>query len=288
MQTLDTWRQLPSPPTRDGHNFTETKICTWNSDAWLFFGLHYVLKFDMILKRWKYVETKLGSDEPWPYDTIIKGYCAEIFEGVLHIFGGIASFGSRGSNLHMALDLRRLLWTRLGGTNNSKVVTKGMPPSRHSAASWVAREERRMFVLYGSAGTPALPNSSSGPKYQHDDMWSYSFDERVWRRERLRGNFPSPRANMASVYDAKLQHVIIFGGINLRIPTVDARHSKFLHCQATLADTFVLDLRTRVWRHVITANFPHHRFDARAFVDESTGKIYLYGGECKFEFFCIL
>ena len=280
LRTLNSWKRLQSPPNGKAGDFADTKICIWDDNAWLFFGHLNILKFDLKKETWKYIETKRSFPEPWPYNVSIREYCAEVFEGVLYVFGGLLNSKSPGTNLHMALDLRTRLWTKLGGTGDPKVLTKGMPPLRYSAASWVAKEERRMFILYGSAVPSVFPGLKESSEFQHDDMWSYSFDERVWRLERIRGGFPSPRIKMACVYHEKLQHVIVFGGVNVRVPVDDARHSKKLLCYAPLGDTFVLDLKTRIWKQVVTTSLPHHRFFAQANVDESTGKIYLFGGEC--------
>ena len=234
-----------------------------------------------------FLETKWdskGGRKPWPYTTgVAAEYCAEVYKDELHIFGGNNGFESVGVNLHMSLNLRTLRWSKLGGTVALKQLIRGMPSMRKGAGSWVVPEERRMYILYGCA-TPEYSRvpKLNGTEFQQDDMWSYSFEEKVWRRERFRGNYPSPRARFACAYNKKLQQVVVFGGGHVQLPSLDQHYSQVNIDETPLGDTFILDLKSGIWKQILTRNFPHHRLKTQALFDEDTGKVYLFGGNCAF------
>ena len=282
---MDQWRRLPDvyiPPkyNTEVKYFADTTMRVWKDQAWLFFGCKRMLKFDLHLEQWFLFDTEWDSAEPWPYKKeLAVEYCAEIFDGKLHIFGGWGGSDSDtetisiGMNLHMCLDLRTLKWTKLGGTNDPQKHIPGMPTLRKACGSWVAPHEKKMYILHGIA---CRPESAIGYfNHQYEDAWSYSFATQIWARERLRGNFPAARCNMACVYHPALDQVLVFGGSNVRLPT---QHPRMMSFMTYFADTFILDMKTKIWKQVLTRDFPHHRMSAHMNVDVDTGRIYLYGG----------
>ena len=240
-----------------------------------------MLKFDLVQEQWKCVDTIWNSRESWPYTgKIADDYCMEVYEDKLYIFSGrdSYSYSSLGTNLHMCLDLKTLIWTKLGGTSDPRKLIKGMPLFRQGAGSWVIPEEKRMYVLYGYAARPKTEEHKDRVDYQYTDLWSYHFTERSWKRERLRGNFPAPRSKMTCVYHPLLHSVIVFGGCNVRMPTNKSQFAGVDLGFTNFADTFILNMKTRIWKQVLTHNIPHHRVYSQAHVDLATGNIYLYGG----------
>ena len=150
-----------------------------------------MLKFSLTMERWIMFETKWKGDgkdkgqEPWPYKhNKALEYCAEVFDGKLHIFGGGDEYKCIGMNLHMCLDLRTLIWEQLGGSNKMEGTSTDMPTSRKGAASWVVPREKRMYILYGHAARSEMSEETQHLDHQYEDMWSYSFVERTWKRER--------------------------------------------------------------------------------------------------------
>ncbi|KAJ7927417.1 hypothetical protein B0H13DRAFT_1598731, partial [Mycena leptocephala] len=95
--------------------------------------------------------------------------------------------------------------------------------------------------------------------FSYEDLWGWDIATRCWTRQRLVGNIPCPRSEMACTYNAALDKVIIFGGYAPSAPSqfdaTDRTASMFTY----YADTFVygLDGTTgAVWKHVLTQGFP--------------------------------
>jgi hypothetical protein len=89
------------------------------------------------------------------------------------------------------------------------------------------------------------------------------------------GNFPCPRTEMALAYNPVLNRVLAYSGYTAGMPTL-IRETMYQY--AYFGDTFMWDPDTRVWKHVITRGFPSFRAQAHMFVDEATGKTYVFGG----------
>ena len=136
-------------------------------------------------------------------------------------------------------------------------------------------EDHKLYIMYGSFLRKNL-NSNFGENF--DNIWSFSFKEEKWTRERLRGNFPSPRGGMACAYHTALKTVVSFGGVSdktaLNLYPKHGEEPETLHC----ADTFIMDNKLMGWKQVITRNFPPWRACSRMLIDDADGKIYIYGG----------
>jgi hypothetical protein len=89
------------------------------------------------------------------------------------------------------------------------------------------------------------------------------------------GNFPCPRTEMALAYNPVLNRVLAYSGYTAGMPTL-IRETMYQY--AYFGDTFMWDPDTRLWKHVITRGFPSFRAQAHMFVDEATGKTYIFGG----------
>ncbi|EJD48582.1 hypothetical protein AURDEDRAFT_136196 [Auricularia subglabra TFB-10046 SS5] len=193
----------------------------------------------------------------------------------------------------MALNLSTLRWTHLSGT--SAHVPKTFEPNlRTNAALWAVPSERKLFLLYGNAerASAYLTRSPHGcsKDWVYSDFWSFAVDSRTWTRERLRGNFASPRAEMADVYSPALGRAVVYGGYHGSLMTLDNSPSGNLIGKNALfrysyfGDTLLFDPATRMWQLVLVKGFPSYRAGSTLVCDPDGGNIYLFGGYTSSEF----
>ncbi|KIK05339.1 hypothetical protein K443DRAFT_130487 [Laccaria amethystina LaAM-08-1] len=216
-----------------------------------------------------------------------------------------------GCNLFMELDLSTNEWRRLSGY--VMPPAKGdysRPGPRVSPSSWA--EKGRFWLLMGQCDregarlTGELHGAHIG--FPYSDMWSWDIDGEKWRRERVVGNPPSSRAEMACTYNPNLKNVITFGGYCANIPTIyPAQKGRFDY--SYYADTFIhetpdsssislakpsssfsttagtsdrpipsSEIPQPKWRQVLTQGFPTYRCQAQLHTDTATGRTYLFGG----------
>ncbi|KDQ52947.1 hypothetical protein JAAARDRAFT_183581 [Jaapia argillacea MUCL 33604] len=195
----------------------------------------------------------------------------------------------------MVLDLSspKLEWVRLSGTARSTPKADNFCPGpRRSAACWTNQEQDRIYIMFGLADRQ---NARLNPQkaelhgedasYPYDDLWSWSITGGEWRRERMSGNCPCPRSEMACALSPKLNKTIFFGGYSPCLPTIfqEIEGREEMCPFSYYADTFIYepslspDARSN-WRQVITRGFPTYRAHAQLFADPETGKIFLFGG----------
>lgn len=222
LATRDAWRRLPDYPVA---NATSGMFLGWNilvhgDTALLFTGRPAVDVFDLKTETWgSFVTTfapttadiAAGVVGDWPYpgqtccDTTM-----QILNDKLYVFGGSHGTTSMGCNLFMELDLLTRKWRRLSGT--VRVIQHGdysCPGPRKSAASWVSLDRTRIFLLFGSFDREAahFHNEPHGgdEAFGYHDFWSWSVRDEVWRRERMSGNPPCSRTEMAYVYVSPIE-----------------------------------------------------------------------------------
>lgn len=183
----------------------------------------------------------------------------------------------------MALNLTTNSWEHLSGTIEG-VPTVTEPNLRILPCMWAAPNERKIYIMYGSANRTlaAVHHASGGADidYPYDDFWSYDVDSKKWERERLRGNFPSPRTEATSSQCDSVGGALVYGGYHGCMRTMETkwalqeRHYSFSY----FGDTFLFDSKTRNWKHVLVKGFPSYRAMSTVVCDPETGKIYLFGG----------
>jgi hypothetical protein len=183
--------------------------------AYLFTGRPKVDYFDLVTEKWGYIMTTYtptGHDESagildnWPYPgSILSDSTQQITRGKLLVFGGAHKNTSIGCNLFMELNLETKTWRRLSGYVMAPINNDySCPGPRKSAASWVSKDKDRFYLLFGQCDregaklTNELHGGSSA--YPFEDMWSWDLKSEKWRRERLAGNPPCPRTEMACTY----------------------------------------------------------------------------------------
>jgi len=78
------------------------------------------------------------------------------------------------------------------------------PGPRKEPAAWVGKDKDRIYVLFGQCErNGAYLNGElhgASDAYAFEDMWSWNIKEERWVRERLAGNPPCPRGEMACTY----------------------------------------------------------------------------------------
>lgn len=216
LQKLDGWRELPSypiPQTTTGL-FLGWSMAVHNDKAYIFNGRPQLDFFDLVNEKWGSVKTRMKAGEgEWPYDgNQLTDYGMHSINGKLFVFGGNHERAHLGCNILMMLDLETLQWERLSGTSQPTADYSCPGPRRHHI-SWVDKKQDRVYIMYGVADRPGAkvaqePHAAS-EAYAFEDMWSWSIEGKKWRRERIIGNPPSPRSEMAHVY-ARFFFVLFF------------------------------------------------------------------------------
>ncbi|KAJ7640081.1 hypothetical protein DFH06DRAFT_1053126 [Mycena polygramma] len=291
LAALDEWQPLPAYPVPTsvtghlcGYSMTVHDDC-----AYLFTGRRDLDVFDLRTQTWATMHTSLA--EPWPYagDKVID-YALQSARGSLYVFGGAHAGSPIGCTLLMGLDLASRTWTRLSGAATAEKASYAGPGPRTHTCSWVGAgaggEADTIFVMYGEADRHAAQRAKmpygTDKSHAHEDLWGWDIAARQWTRHRVLGNAPSPRMEMACVYNPVLDHVITFGGYAPSIPSLAGPvQSPFFF--SYYADTFILASSPAAapapaWQHVLARGFPTYRAQAHLAVDPATGRTFLFGG----------
>ncbi|KAE9402519.1 galactose oxidase [Gymnopus androsaceus JB14] len=295
-----TWTRLPDvPTTRLNAGLTSVRpIRVWRDKAYLFVGTQSLHVFDLVTERWSILKTTLPRGKVWPYYSsgTVKGFASTLFEGKFYVFGGEDGGNPLGQNIFMVLDLTANKWEHLSGSSEN--IPKTFEPNlRAVPCMWTAPNQRKIFIMYGSANrTQARYDNAAGAgeiDYTYDDFWSYHVDDKKWERERLRGSYPSPRTEAASAFSDGTGRAVVYGGYHGSMKTLDSetpwgspgeidRSGCFEF--AVFGDTFVYNPESRIWQHVLVRGFPSYRAMATIACDPDTGKVYLFGGYTNSDF----
>ncbi|KAG2012223.1 hypothetical protein CC2G_012258 [Coprinopsis cinerea AmutBmut pab1-1] len=320
------WRQLPEYPLP----FAVTNLFLgWSflldphaKRAYLFNGLINVDYFDLTTEKWgriscSYTPTKAdiaaGVNLGWPYPgrqtfdfTAQIVFWNDVAVKIL-VFGGTHEFTNMGCNIFMELDLLTKKWKRLSGTVvPSKDGDHSCPDPRKYGGSWVDRDQRKFYLLYGNFDRHLFDSEKehhrSGKAHTCTDYWSRDIEKEKWSRERIRGNFPCPRTEFGVTYNPHLNKVFVFGGYSAAfITSIPEKGRQFNY--AYFADTFMLyidqsdpevfdvplvpqnaspptarSIKRAKWRQAVTPGFPNYRCHGQLLTDLDTGKMYMIGG----------
>lgn len=273
------WVRLPDIPL---HCMIYVRYCqspvVYERVVIFFCGFKELVLFDLDEEKWVYTPTTFRGK--WPYEDHLQNASVDMYMFHLFVFGGQVHGGANNSVL-MVLDMRTLEWRLLGkgdGNNFEEKYNVNWPGSRGSAAYWMDFHRQRFCIMYGSLMENRLMRGAP------DDLWSYSILEKKWTRERIRGNFPPPRFFTSAVYHRGLKSVLMHGGLGstccvVHSPQPMREEERFKY---TLnGDAYIMDTQTGIWRQIVTRGFPTWRSQGHLLVDNDTGKIYLFGGECK-------
>ncbi|KAJ7200490.1 hypothetical protein B0H12DRAFT_1164427 [Mycena haematopus] len=317
LSKLDAWRKLPDYPipVQTSGMFLGWNMLVYRDKAILFTGRPTVDTFDLRSETWGSFQTTYSSTpgdieagvvDNWPYPgKICTDATMQILNDKLYVFGGHHRTTNMGSNLFMELDLVTRKWRRLSGT--VRVALHGdysCPGPRKSASSWVSEDRTRIYLVFGSFDREAAKSHGelhgADEAYGYPDFWSWSVEKETWRQERMSGNPPCARTEVACAYNEKLRKTIIFGGYHPSLTTLiptPGRETMFQY--SYFADTFIYDmapspvavaadaeptLSAPKWKQVLTPGFPTYRCQAHLQCDPITGRTYMFGGwtNCQF------
>ncbi|KAJ6453727.1 hypothetical protein C8R45DRAFT_1056862 [Mycena sanguinolenta] len=278
-----------------------------NDAALLFTGRPTIDVFDLNTETWSTLNTTYsatstdidaGIVDGWPWPGKVLSDSTMVFSKTtdkLYVFGGEHGRSIMGCNLFMELDLTTRTWRRLGGfVRAPQVADNSCPSPRKRAAGWASPDGQRIHLLFGHFDREARSQGelhSAGEAFGHEDFWSWSVKDEQWRRERISGNPPCSRTELAYAYNEKLQRAIVFGGYHPTLPThVVVRGKEFQFNYSYFADTFLYDVSPSAgnrpeptwaapkWQQVLTPGFPTYRCQAQLAIDSNTGKTYMFGG----------
>ncbi|KAJ7644804.1 hypothetical protein FB45DRAFT_1116634 [Roridomyces roridus] len=239
LATLDGWQRLPDfplPQAVTGDLTGYQMVPHRDGRAFVFLGETVLAVFDTRRRRWSMMDTDFVPDPEmpkWPYSRLLD-YSAHCVGDRLYIFGGSHRGSCLGTDLLLELHIPSRKWRRLSGSAIPK-PSASTPGPRFCTSSWVAKDQKRIFFLFGEADRNAALIHGQPHGYLHSygygDLWSWDIGKESWTRERMIGNVPSPRGEMACVYanfrsmaNLCLQHealdkVIVFGGYSPNTPT---------------------------------------------------------------------
>ncbi|KAF9038979.1 hypothetical protein BDZ89DRAFT_392717 [Hymenopellis radicata] len=292
LTTLGAWEQLPSYP-HTGQSFPvysnhRMAFNAKDNKAYLFLGSLSMPYFNVAENKWGRIKTTFQGTWPWGQDT--KNNVLHCIDGMLYVFGGTHDPSPVGTDLLMVLDIEKREWRLLTGEGKAKHPDFFSPGPREHACSWVGKGGKKIYVMYGDADRMAAKlakkEHASGTTYEYDDLWCYDLTQNKWTKMRILGNAPCRRTEMSCVYNPVLDKVITFGGYTPRVPTMSLETQEFFQF-SYYADTFMLDSDDPVvssWKHVLTRGFPIYRAQAHLFVDEKTGKTYMFSGYTNSQF----
>lgn len=240
--------------------------------------------FDLTTETWTRVGTRTKGNVQWTDyfpSNQIQHFVAEVYKDTVYVFGGSCPASKIGRNTLMALDLRTMEWRLVSGTVHLKADIT-LPGVREDASSWLIG--KTMYVAFGTANRAAayINDQSQGSAADHPygDLWSCDLETETWTQEKFSGNGPSLRSEVGCAYNTKWNSVVAFGGYTSTL-IFKPSDTSFILPYTYWADTFVWSADTRSWKHVICQDFPTYRAMADVFVDQDTGRTYLFGG-CKF------
>ncbi|KAI1787955.1 hypothetical protein LXA43DRAFT_975032 [Ganoderma leucocontextum] len=259
---MDGWRELPSY----SRPFLNCQMVVHDGKAYLFRGTSAVDYFDLERERWGRITTHFLNAR------------------TLYVFGGSYA-RAIGCNLFAALDIARRTWTLLSGTPDSVPLPAQyeVPGARKQHAMWADGQGERIYVAYGMADRQAADlyreEFASSEGFTYDDCWSWDVARKEWRRERVAGNVPCPRAEMSLCYNPTINSTVMFGGYNPALPYYE-ESSGACYGFHYFSDTFILDHSSPapLWRHVLISSFPTYRAQGQLVADPATGKMFLFGG----------
>ncbi|THU96933.1 hypothetical protein K435DRAFT_722318 [Dendrothele bispora CBS 962.96] len=317
LNELKEWRRLPDYPVpySTENVFNNWVMVPYENKAYLFNGRLSVDYFDLVNETWSSIKTTykptrkdiaagmaVNGKSLYPgHQRFVQGATMQIINGKLYVFGGRHEKTNVACNLFLELDLKTRKWRRLSGSPDiPRNVDSSCPGPRKNAATWTNKEKTKLFLMYGLADRQFLPKNDPNwgmDAYQHDDLWSWDIETERWKLERIHGNAPCPRSEMSFTYSEKLDRVIMFAGYNPTCPTDLPRPEGGWsgYNFSYYADTFILgdypiskspstSLDTEAtstrskWKQILTPGFPTYRCQAQLMTDNTTGKVYMYGG----------
>ncbi|KZT69127.1 hypothetical protein DAEQUDRAFT_670092, partial [Daedalea quercina L-15889] len=284
LRSPGTWVGLPRYPRPV---FLNLQLAVHENKAYSWRGKPNVDYFDLVNERRGRMQTtwvdRAGNPVPWPLeDDGLCDYAMHIVQGQLYVFCGTTDKARMGCSIFAVLDLATKKWQHLTGVAVIPPAGYDEPGPRKYVASWVDGKEENIYVLQGMADRAAsemFHQAHASPEsHGYDDFWSWNIKDCKWRREKMVGNTPCPRTEMACTYNPVLNSTVVYGGYNPEVPTELEPGMNFSFTY--YADAYVLDHSSPNprWKHVVHQGFPTYRAQSVLLTDPDTGRMYLFGG----------
>ncbi|KAH6907506.1 hypothetical protein BKA70DRAFT_357644 [Coprinopsis sp. MPI-PUGE-AT-0042] len=276
-----TWRELAPYPGSLRHNAGRAigfgfLVHREQKCAYLITGQQTVESFDLVTEEWSSFNSSFNptpNDRKagikgswiWPGNNVTDAGLA-IDGDKIYVFGGKHGKSVLGNNLLMELDVNTKEWKRLSGYLYPQPdADYSCPDPRTYPSCWVGPEilnpkpwgskddttsvpkRRRLYMLFGQCNREGAfyhkELHQADKSFTFNDFWSWDLEKGGWRRERIVGNPPAQRTEMACTYNEKLNKVVIFGGFTCGVPSriepegAPAKEFDFTY----YADTFLFD-----------------------------------------------
>lgn len=205
------WHELPPFPAPERMvRITGWKTYVHDNKAYYFTGRLTLDYYDLLTGKWQQARTRIVQGQEWPFlGRDLTDYSACIAKGKLYLFGGTHVLSHIGTNLLLELDLSTYVWRRLSGYATQLELKPDwkLPGPRRHAVIWAdtrVEGSERIYLLFGEADRQGAkmhhePHASS-ESFGYGDFWSWDINGKSWRRERLVGNPPCARSEMAYTF----------------------------------------------------------------------------------------
>jgi hypothetical protein len=211
------WRRLADYPQNVPAAISWSFVVEEDEDkAYLITGKAQVDYFDLANETWGRIKTTFTPTEedkrvggikgnwPFPGQTLADSTVI-INKRKIYTFGGDHGDTGLGCNLFMELDLDTQKWTRLSGYVQAPLYNDyDLPGPRVSACGWVGPTKDRIYMCFGQANRDGaqMKGERHGAKsaFAYNDFWSWDLEWKKWRRERMEGNPPALRTEMAYTF----------------------------------------------------------------------------------------
>jgi hypothetical protein len=183
--------------------------------AYYFVGSPIMDVFNLRTLRWEGRVTtyfheiaEKGVDAwPWGWERLVQMTSVRSFGSKMYVFGGDTHATELGNNIFMEFDFRTLEWRLLSGDAgwSKKPPEYTVPGPRTDPSTWIDTKGKRFYVMSGVANRLGAmfnkePELGSPKSHPYFDIWSWDLVNGGWREERMEGNPPCPRTEMAAVY----------------------------------------------------------------------------------------
>jgi hypothetical protein len=145
-----------------------------------------------------------------------------------------------------------------------KVKTDTAPSARGRHAFAFDLSRKKIYIFGGRY----RDENASGNYKMYNDMWAFDVNTDTWEQVQTKGTVPTARVNSAMVYDSNRDQLILFGG---------SSSPSGLNFNA-LADTYVLNLKTKTWSRITGNTYPAPRLFHAMALDGKNNRVILYGG----------
>ena len=145
-------------------------------------------------------------------------------------------------------------------------------PSARGRHELVFDSSRKRMLLFGGR---YRADQATGNYTMYNDLWSFDVNTDTWTKLSPTGDIPSPRANLAMLYDEATDKVLLYGG------STSPSGLSF----APLSDTYIYDPETQHWTRLTLDISPPKRLFHRLVMETASNRAILYGGGDENAFF---